>query len=105
MSKDDFIMIPIPWVNKQNLFSKDEIFDMHAGIKYEGKLKEYFEETKERLKIQHNYDPVEHTEEELDAGAAVLLTWPFLGKEVLDEETIFAHADIILSILKEENQN
>lgn len=105
MNKDDFVNIPIPWVTKQNLFSDEQIIEMHNGIKYCNKLEEYFKETKEKLRLMHPRGIHHHSEEELDAGTAVLLTWPFLGKEVLDEETVFTYAEIILSLLGKKDQN
>jgi hypothetical protein len=105
MDKDDYILVPIPYASEQHLFSEDEIHEMHAGIKYCGKLKEYFEETKEKLIAMHINTEHQHSDEEIEASAAVLLTWPFLGKTVLDEETVFSHAEIILSLVRDDNLN
>ena len=96
---------PILEVSKQNMFTTEQIYEMHNGIKYAGKLKEYFEETKERLKEMHTFSPHQHTEEELDAGTAVVLVWPFLGEELLDSETVFSNAELILALIRDEINN
>ena len=96
---------PRMFVNKQHMFTTEQLKEMHHGIKYLGKLKEYFNKTKEKLKLMHLYTVHQHNEEELNAETAILLTWPFLGKELLDEETVFNNSELILILIKDEIQN
>lgn len=105
MKEEDF---KLEWasettVNTQNMFSAEELKEMHYGIKHFDRLREYFDKTKERLRDASLHN--EYDEDELAAGAAALLVWPFLGKEELDEETIFKNAELILALMRDEIRN